>query len=112
MKSIMQEEKECWFCHTTRNLELHHCIHGTANRKLADKYGLTVYLCHGHHEMVHRIADADLILKTRAQIAFEAHHRGDFKAIFGRNYLWEGNDPPESAEGQETAKFQAREASQ
>ena len=49
MKSIIQKEKECYLCGSTLNLEKHHCIHGTAGRKLADKYGLTVWLCAYHH---------------------------------------------------------------
>ena len=70
-------------------MELHHCIHGTANRKLADKYGLTMWLCKRHHEIVHRDADTDLILKKRAQMAWEERYgnRSDFMAVFGRSWL-------------------------
>ena len=44
----MMGEKRCWLC--GRNgaddpLDVHH-IFGGANRKLSDKFGLTVYLCH------------------------------------------------------------------
>ena len=44
----MMEEKRCWLC--GRNgaedpLDVHH-IFGGANRKLSDRFGLTVYLCH------------------------------------------------------------------
>ena len=42
----MMEEKRCWLC--GRNgaddpLDVHH-IFGGANRKLSDRFGLTVYL--------------------------------------------------------------------
>lgn len=30
-------------------VEIHHCLHGTANRKKADKYNLVIPLCHEHH---------------------------------------------------------------
>lgn len=93
MHSIIQTEKECWLCGDTRNLELHHCIHGTANRKLADKYGLTIWLCRDCHtaapDSVHRNPRADKILKSVAQRAFEETHgsRFDFIKIFGKSYL-------------------------
>ena len=31
------------------NLEKHHIIYGTGNRKVADRHGLWIYLCHYHH---------------------------------------------------------------
>jgi glutamyl/glutaminyl-tRNA synthetase len=39
MKSVIQFEKECYICGRTTNLHVHHLLHGTANRKLSDKYG-------------------------------------------------------------------------
>ena len=33
----------------TANLERHHVIFGTAGRKISDKLGLTIWLCHEHH---------------------------------------------------------------
>ena len=48
--SIIQNKKECYQCKTTYGLELHHCIYGNANRKLADEDGLTVWLCVEHHK--------------------------------------------------------------
>ena len=47
-KSILQDEKECFICHTTQNLERHH-IFGGAYRSKSERDGLTVYLCHRHH---------------------------------------------------------------
>lgn len=93
MKSIMQDTEECYICHTTQNLHLHHCIHGTANRKLSDKYGLTIYLCAFHHNMggencVHGNAKLDYIIKQEAQKSFEEYYpREDFIKIFGRSYI-------------------------
>ena len=90
MKSIMQRDKKCWVCGRTDGLEKHHCIHGTANRKLSERYGLTVWLCSWHHrgpEGVHFDAALDLALKRDAQKAFESKYGNRFLAVFGRNYL-------------------------
>lgn len=96
MKSIMQDEKECYICRTTLNLERHHCIHGRGYRPLADKYGLTVYLCQRHHRgdisgntyAVHHNEVFDTKLKQEAQKAFIARYPDkDFLKIFGKNYL-------------------------
>lgn len=90
-KSILQDEKVCYITGSTMGLDLHHCIHGS-NRKKADKYGLTVYLRHDIHMMLHAhqrpFHDLDARLKREAQEAFEREHtRAEFMAIFGRNYL-------------------------
>ena len=89
MKSIMWGEKACFFCGSTSELQTHHCIHGTANRKLADKYGLTVILCRRHHEAVHQDEGMDIALKMEAQRAWEKQYgsRNDFMRVFGRSYL-------------------------
>lgn len=92
MKSVIQSEKECYICCTTKNLECHHIFHGTANRKLAEKYGLKVWLCNDHHtgsRGVHRSNELDEHIKRIGQKAFERTHgtREDFMRIFGKNYL-------------------------
>lgn len=95
MKSIIDggNERECWFCGRTDTLEKHHALHGTANRKLADKYGLWVYLCPDCHRGTNGVhgkfgAKRDLTLKCVAQRAFEVKHtRDQFLELFGRSYL-------------------------
>ena len=89
MNSILQDKKECFICHTTEGLENHHCIHGTANRKVADMYGLTVYLCHGCHTKVHDTdRKLDLMLIQYAQREFEkTHSREEFRQCFGKSWL-------------------------
>ena len=93
MKSIICNDKCCYLCGGTENLEEHHCLHGTANRKLADKYGLTVMLCEKHHrrspEGVHGgNTVVDLLLKRIAQLCFEMRHSHEkWMQVFGRNYL-------------------------
>lgn len=88
MKSILQENCECFLCLTTKNLHRHHCINGLENRDNCDLYGLTVYLCAKHHDMVHRDQKLDEGLKRYAQRAFEKEHsREEWMEAFHKNYL-------------------------
>jgi hypothetical protein len=92
MKSIIQTEKECYVCKTTRQLQLHHVYRG-GYRKIADKLGMTVFLCLHHHtgsnEAVHNNKALDLHLKRLGQRKYEEVYgsREDFIETFGRNYL-------------------------
>jgi len=93
MKSVLQNEKQCYVCGTVCKLESHHIFFGTANRKKSEKHGLKVWLCHNHHTessaSVHRNKGTDLFLKIIAQEHFEAHcgSREDFRQEFGKSYL-------------------------
>ena len=92
MKSILQSEKECFFCGTIFNLHDHHIFFGTANRKISEKYGFKAYLCAGHHNMsntsVHHNRKLDLVLKSACQRKFEeTHSREEFIKLIGRSYL-------------------------
>ena len=90
MKSIIQTEKECYICQSRQNLESHHCIHGTANRKLSERFGLKLWLCKSHHMEVHdKSNELDTYLKQVAQRKFEEVHgsRDAFMQIFGKNYI-------------------------
>lgn len=94
MKSIMQTDKKCCICDTTQNLHEHHVIHGTANRKMSEKYGLKVWLCQEHHtgeNGVHNNAYLDDELKKQAEIKWllydDTRSIKEFREIFGKNYL-------------------------
>ena len=93
MKSVIQKDKECYVCQTTIGLHDHHILHGVANRRLSEMYGLKVWLCGKHHNMsdagVHFDKDLDLHLKKLAQEYYENNYgcRADFIETFGRNYL-------------------------
>ena len=93
MKTVLQNEKECFVCGTTFNLHDHHCIYGTSNRKKSEQYGLKVWLCAHHHNMsnegVHFNKALDMKLKTMAQEYYESHYgtREQFIREFGRSYL-------------------------
>ena len=52
-ESIICNIRECYICGSQYNVEKHHCIKGTANRRLAEYDGLWVYLCRRHHEKLH-----------------------------------------------------------
>ena len=94
-KSIMQTEKECYICRklgfdTTRNLEEHHVLHGTANRKIAESDGLKVFLCHYHHRQLHDMGAWDRELQEEAQFKYMEYYGksiAEFRSRYGKSYL-------------------------
>ena len=91
-KSIITDDMHtCMICGTTRNIEVHHCVFGVANKKLSDKYGLVVPLCvdcHRGRKGVHQCRAVDLKIKQLAQKKFEElYDREKWMQLFGRNYL-------------------------
>lgn len=80
---------ECYLCGAVGPTEVHHCMHGVANRKIADKYGLTVHLCHNCHMNLHdRSPILDKFLQRIAQINFEKKYtREEWMKAFRKNYL-------------------------
>ena len=90
-RSILQSEKECWFCGAQSGLEEHHIFAGMANRKISEKYGLKVWLCHDHHtgddgaQSNRELGDQ---LKQEAQKAFEQLHGHEmWMQLIRKNYL-------------------------
>lgn len=100
-KSILQDKSagECYLCKLLLGIdtpaasrEEHHVMHGTANRRLSEHYGLKVYLCPYHHrngpEAAHRCRQTDILLKQAAQRTFEQKYSHEkWMEVFGRNYL-------------------------
>ena len=90
-QSIMQAEKECWFCGRRTDLECHHVFGGVANRPISEKYGLKVWLCHEHHTGdtgAQYVKEMNLQLKQEAQKAFEKENsRGLWMKLIEKNYL-------------------------
>lgn len=109
-KSIIQKHtepynRECLLCREEADkighfgelphsgLHKHHMMHGTANRKKAEHFGLWCYLCNArHHEYgpdaVHNNAEVDLKLKQQAQEAFEKKYsHEEWMQEFGKNFL-------------------------
>ena len=92
MKSVIQIDKECFYCRTTQNLHSHHIFFGVSNRKNSETYGMKVWLCQEHHTGragVHHNRDMDLALKEMAQRDFEKlfGDRETFRKIFGKSWL-------------------------
>lgn len=100
-KSIMHNKQDgtCYLCmllrqdyDTRRDLQEHHVMSGTANKKLSEHFGLKVYLCLEHHTAgpyaVHNNAKVRLILSEKAQKIFEKKYSHEkWMEVFGRNYL-------------------------
>lgn len=98
-KSIIQvKDGRCYLCMKLGMygkypiVHKHHVFGGTANRKISEEYGLTVYLCPGHHEFsteaVHANAGNMLLIRQDAQRIFEKmHSHEEFMSLFGKNYL-------------------------
>lgn len=90
-KSILQEDRACYFCGSVKGLECHHVFGGVANRPVSEKYGLKVWLCHEHHTGnggAQYDKDKNLLLKQDAQRAFEKlYPRSLWMEIIRKNYL-------------------------
>ncbi len=91
MKSIIQDENEevCYICGQYAQT-VHHVLHGTANRKLADKDGLVVRLCHKCHMNLHDHGSFDRELQRIAQTRWMEYYEkseDDFRERYGKSYL-------------------------
>ena len=92
MKSIMQDEKECYLSKSTKRLEIHHIFFGAGRRELSEKYGLKVWLRYDWHNLppngAHFNQETRRRLEQDGQRAFQEHYPDlDFMQIFGKNYL-------------------------
>lgn len=95
MKSIMQTNKECYFCHKKINLHKHHILKGIRNRKKSEEDGLYVYLCYEHHEGTNGVHgknghELDMILIRKAEEQWLGCYNKteeDFIERYGKNYL-------------------------
>lgn len=98
MQSIIQTTpgKKCCLCDHMQYLEKHHCIHGNANRKLADQDGLWIWLCQFCHRIDRTAVHGpegkltDLKLKQDAERAWLDYYGKsipDWIARYGKNYL-------------------------
>ena len=90
-KSVINNERECYLCGKTVNLERHHIFAGVANRKISEMLGLWVYLCHNCHTGKNGAQynkEKGLKLKQDAQRAFEkTHTRDEWMKWIKKNYL-------------------------
>lgn len=94
-KSILvdPEQKACAICGRRIDLEWHHVMHGIANRKIADKYGLALWLCTPCHGNLHSSGEGtgkDRALMAFAQREFEKKYdHALWFSLFGKNYFAE-----------------------
>ena len=94
MFSILQrDDSKCFICGQIRWLEWHH-VFGAALKKLSEKYGLMVRLCHFCHNEppngVHQNREIRRKLQAFAQAkAMKTHDltKEEFIKLFGKNYL-------------------------
>ena len=91
MRSVIQENKECFVCGKTYDLQLHH-IYRTPYRNKSTRYGMVVWLCFDHHTGTNGVHNGnkvvDLYLKQLGQRKFEeVYTREKFIETFGRSYL-------------------------
>lgn len=109
MKSIIVDEKYMGYCMicgkpTTTH---HHCIEGTANRKISDREGLVCPLCDYHHNMsnmsVHHNDEMRTLMHIIGQYAWMFHkltednqipfvdmreeYIDQFRSVFSKSYL-------------------------
>lgn len=96
MNSIIQDDDSYCYIHKhymntiIPGNQVHHCIHGFANRKLADEDGLTVKLCHTCHRLLHDKGYHDKDLQRWAQESWMEHYGktiDDFIKRYGKSYL-------------------------
>lgn len=83
----------CYMCGRTHWIEHHH-IFGGANRKLSEKYGLVVPLCHWCHNeppngVHHNRENMDKLQRAGQLLAMEHYgwSEDEFREIFGRSFL-------------------------
>lgn len=91
--SLYPTERECIVCGSPY-VEQHHIYFGTGMRKVSDREGCTVFLCHSHHQGnagVHGYdRSLDKWLKRDCQKRWmEREGTGieGFMEVFGANYL-------------------------
>ncbi|WP_101908851.1 hypothetical protein [Marasmitruncus massiliensis] len=92
MKSILQDDKECFATQSTSNLHKHHIFFGNGYRKISENNGFWVWLRQDWHNGedygVHSNRQFDLKLKRQCQAKFEeTHSHEEFMRLIGRNYL-------------------------
>ena len=92
MKSILQENERCYWCHEAVGTEWHHIFPGKPNRRHSEEDSLKVLLCWACHWKVHNDSQDSgrmmLKLKKDGQEAYErTHTREEFMKRYGRSWL-------------------------
>lgn len=86
---IIGTKIECAICGKPYPLERHHIYAGT-RRRISERHGACVMLCHEHHRQAHLSSWVSVYLKRKGQEALmqrEGWTVENFIAEFGRSYL-------------------------
>lgn len=102
-KSIMPTERgTCYICGCNQGFQRHHCLHGSANRQIAEKEGIWIWLCYECHiggkYSVHQNRRQDLMIEQDGQMMWENKYkvandateeeaRTAFMELFGKSWL-------------------------
>lgn len=89
MKSIIQDEKRCFYCRTITGLDHHHCLEGSY-RTQADDYGLWVWMCRKCHRIIQEDEKEMKKLRAMAQkkaMEYYGWTLNDWLFIFRRNFI-------------------------
>lgn len=92
-KSRIDNNRRCFICHTTQNLERHHIFNGPWRNK-SETDGLWVWLCEDHHRMVTEGFAERVKLKAMGQRIYEQQigTRQEFRQRYGKYYIEEEQD--------------------
>ena len=96
--SLYGSQQECWICHNTYNIHVHHIYGGVGRRPISDEEGCWLYLCGPHHNQsnfgVHFDKELDKSLKMDCQRRWERREglegkdaHDAFRKRFGVSYL-------------------------
>lgn len=81
-------DKLCDICGLSMATETHHLICGTSERKLSDRYGLTIDICNSCHTEIHNNNIAGKLSKMLGQAMFEINFtHEEYMKWFKKNYL-------------------------
>ena len=91
-ESIITQSKRCFYCGSEVGLQRHHCVKGSANRRLAESDGLWIWICPYHHDFIHgKDGHAhDLTLHRIAEEKWLKHYKKeipDWIERYGKNWL-------------------------
>ena len=95
-KSIMQADDSYCYIHkkylgmTVEPCHKHHALHGTSNRKWAEKDGLYIFLCNSCHQKLHDQNYHDLDIQQEAERIWLKHYGKtveEWIQRYIRNYL-------------------------
>lgn len=94
MESILTTQPGiCYLCQRHTHTECHHIYFGHGRRKISDKHGFIVYLCHAHHRGTYGVhgefgEENNMDLKRICQAKYEeTHTREEFRQLIGKSYL-------------------------